>query len=50
MPSFKISADIFTGLEIGESNTERRVKISGFRKKAPDNIFIIKSQNLVRGA
>ena len=32
---------------LGESNTERRVQISaGVSKKAPDNIFIIKSQNL----
>ena len=49
---FKIQTDILQVLTVfdeplGESNTKRRVKISAcFHKKAPNNISIIKSQNL----
>ena len=48
---FGISADVFMSLEsiyepLGESNTERQEKYQPvFQNKAPNNIFIIKSQN-----
>ena len=35
---------------LGESNTERRIKISaGISKEAPNNIFIVKLKNVTPG-
>ena len=43
MPPCEILADIFTSLEVSEEPLKYQPV---FQKKAPDNVFIIKSQNL----
>ena len=55
MPSFEIQADMFMGPEfdepLGESNTERRVKMSAgeIHKNAPNIIFIIRIKIFTSG-